>query len=227
MAARVTAVASIPPAAAFVALAAAILLGGCIASAPPQPRSWVVSAPRRQVAEVDVGRSAKVGAVTVSAPYDRAAMVVMRPDGSVAFDPCNAFAGSPAALLRSPLASLLGDAGAFGLVLPSAGSARVDATIEANVSNLSLDCREGGRRVARAALSLSVVENRSLVEILYGEGEADASAGDYSAAFSEAFAKAVSAALATSSRAGRGQIDFRAADAKMPANNKERKGRNP
>ncbi len=181
------------------AIAVAMLASGCLTSAPPQPKSWVVSASRKQVAEIDVGKAVKLGAITVAAPYDKPALAVMRADGSVAFDAYNAFASSPAALLRAPLATLLGCSGCFGLVIPSASSARVGTTIEAAVNDISLDCREPGKRIARISLTLSVVENRSLVEILHGEGAADAASGDYSAAFSEAFGKAVSSAVASSS----------------------------
>ncbi len=181
------------------AIAVAVLASGCLTSAPPQPKSWVVSASRKQVAEIDVSKAVKLGSVTVAAPYDKSALAVRRADGSVAFDAYNAFASSPAALLRAPLATLLGSSGCFGLVLPSASSARVGTTIEAVVNDISLDCREQGKRIARVSLTLSVVEGRSLVEILYGEGTADAASGDYSAAFSEAFGKAVSSAVASSS----------------------------
>lgn len=181
------------------AIAVAMLASGCLTSAPPQPKSWVVSASRKQVAEIDVSKAVKLGSVTVVAPYDKSALAVRRADGSVAFDAYNAFASSPAALLRAPLATLLGCSGCFGLVLPSASSARVGTMIEAVVNDISLDCREQGKRIARISLTLSVVENRSLVEILYGEGSADAASGDYSAAFSEAFGKAVSSAVASSS----------------------------
>lgn len=181
------------------ASALALVSSGCLTSAPPQPKSWVVSASRKQKAEVDLSKTAKLGAITVAAPYDRASLAVRRADGSVAFDAYNAFASSPAALLRTPLATLLGGSGCFGLVVPSSGTTvRTGTTIEAVIDDISLDCREQGSRVARVSLSLSVIENRSLVEILYGEGSADAASGDYSAAFSEAFEKAVSSAIASS-----------------------------
>ena len=74
-------------------------------------------------------------------------------------------------------------------------TARTGTTVETVVNDLSLDCREEGRRIARVSLSLAVVENREVKEFLDGEGTADVADGDYSAAFSEAFANAVSTAL--------------------------------
>lgn len=183
---------------ALCALLSAALPCGCLTSAPPQPRSWVVSAPRRQIAEVDASKTARLGTVLVSAPYDRAALAVRRADGSIAFDAFNVFASSPSAMLKMPLASVLADAGRFGYVLPSASAVRTGVTIEAVVNDLSLDCREADRRIARVSLTLIVLENRSVVELLDGEGEADAASGDYSAAFSAAFRSAVEAALSKS-----------------------------
>ena len=164
-------------------------------SAPPQPKSWVVTASRKPAAEVSVSKSSRLGQLSVAAPYDKPALAVRRSDGSVAFDSYNVFATSPSALLRAPLTALLEDDGRFGRVLPTSSSARVDSTLEAVVNDLALDCREEGKRIARVSISLVVMENREVKMFLDGEGSADAASGDYSAAFSEAFANAVSTAL--------------------------------
>ena len=173
----------------------AMLFSGCLTSAPPPPKSWVVSASRKSSSELSVDRVARLGSISVASPYDRPALSVMRRDGSVAFDQYNVFASSPSALLRAPLSALLEDDGRFGRVLASASMARADSTIEAVVTDLSLDCREEGKRIARVAITLAVVENREIRMFLDGSGSADAASGDYSSAFSEAFAKAVSEAL--------------------------------
>ena len=133
--------------------------------------------------------------MTVAAPYDRPAFAVKRSDGSVAFDSFNVFASSPSALLWAPLAVLVENDGRFGRVLPYASAARADRTLEAVVTELFLDCREEGSRIARVSISIAVVENREIRMFLDGVGSADAASGDYSAAFSEAFAKAVSGAM--------------------------------
>ena len=170
---------------------------GCFTVAPPQPKSWVVSAPHESSAEVVVTKTARLGSLSVAAPYDKPALVVKRADGSIAFDAYNVFATSPSMLLRMPLSALLEADGRFGRILSASSVARSATTLEAVVTDLSLDCREEGRRLARVALSLAVIENREVKMFLDGVGSADAAAGDYSAAFSEAFAKAVSAALGT------------------------------
>ena len=175
------------------------LASGCLVSAPPQPKSWVVSAPRKPSLEVNVTKVARLGSLSVAAPYDKPAMAVRRKDGSLAFDAYNVFATSPSSLLRSPLAALLSENGRFGRILPSSSTARTGTTVETVVNDLSLDCREEGRRIARVSLSLAVVENREVKEFLDGEGTADVADGDYSAAFSAAFEKAVSTAMAGAS----------------------------
>ena len=176
------------------------LAAGCLVSAPPQPKSWVVTAPRKTTADLNVAKVARLGSLSVAAPYDKPALAVKRKDGSIAFDAYNVFATTPSSLLRAPLATLLEGGGRFGRILPSSSTARTGTTVEAVVNDLSLDCREEGRRIARVSLSLAVVENREVKDFLDGEGEADVADGDYSAAFSAAFEKAVSTAMAGTSQ---------------------------
>ncbi|MBE6397599.1 MAG: hypothetical protein E7046_11405 [Lentisphaerae bacterium] len=184
----------------LIACVSAVVFSGCLTSAPPPPKSWVVSASRKHSSELMVDRVARLGSLSVAAPYDKPALAVVRKDGSVAFDRYNVFASSPSALLRMPLAALLENDGRFGRVLASASTARANSTIEAVVTDLSLDCREDGKRVARVSVSLAVIENREISMFLDGTGSSDAASGDYSAAFSEAFAEAVAEALKTMSK---------------------------
>ena len=178
------------------AAAFALVAAGCFTSAPPPPKSWIVSAPRKSSAEIVVTKASRLGSLSVAAPYDKPALAVKRADGSIAFDAYNVFATSPSALLRAPLSALLEDDGRFGRILTAVSAARAESTLEAVVTDLSLDCREEGRRTAHVALSLAVIENREIKMFLDGEGAADAASGDYSAAFSDAFAQAVATALA-------------------------------
>ena len=173
----------------------AALLSGCLSSAPPPPKSWVVSASRSANAELMIDRVVRLGSITVVAPYDKSALTVKRKDGSVAFDAYNVFASSPSALLRAPLAALIEDDGRLGRVLASSSSVRTQSMLEAVVTDLSLDCREEGKRIAKVAISIAVIENREIKMFLDGTGSADAASGDYSAAFSDAFSKAVSEAM--------------------------------
>lgn len=181
-------------------IAIAVLSGsfvaGCImGSAPKPPKSWMVSATRKSAAEVSVTKASRLGSLSVVAPYDRPALAVKRADGSIAFDAYNVFATAPAALLRAPLTVLLEDDGRFGRIIPSTSAARANATVEAVVTDISLDCRKEGVRTAHVSITLAVMENREVKMFLDGEGSADAASGDYSAAFSTAFGEAVADAL--------------------------------
>ena len=180
---------------AVVLLALLLVATGCLMSTPPQPKSWVVAAPRKPSAEIVVAKTSRLGSLSVAAPYDKPALAVKRADGSVAFDAYNVFATTPSMLLRMPLSTLLETDGRFGRILSASSAARSETTLETVVTDLSLDCREEGKRMACVSLSLAVIENREVKMFLDGVGSADAASGDYSAAFSEAFAKAVSAAL--------------------------------
>ena len=187
-------------------LMAALLAGcaGCFSSSAPDSRAWLV-APRTDLPQpaVPEGGAAfaatRLGVVNVCAPYDRAPFVIRRADGSVAFDAYNVFASAPNLLLRAPVRSRLQADGRFGHVVASSSAAAADAQVEVTVTDLSLDCRDSSKRTARAAVSLDVVKSgrgpRDVALVGSGSGEADASAGDYSAAFSAAFDAAVAEAL--------------------------------
>ena len=172
-----------------------LVFSGCLTSAPPPPKSWIVSASRKSNSELMIDKVARLGSITVAAPYDKSALAVKRADGSLAFDAYNVFASSPSALLRAPLAALLEDDGRFGRVLSSVSTARSSSTLEAVVTDLSLDCTAENRRTAKVSISIAVIENREIKMFLDGSGSADAASGDYSAAFSEAFSQAVFDAL--------------------------------
>ncbi|MCQ2393889.1 MAG: ABC-type transport auxiliary lipoprotein family protein [Kiritimatiellae bacterium] len=188
-------------------LAASLLLflTGCFSSSLPESHAWTVS-PRTDLPSVVLppeGQAAfavtRLGAVTVSAPYDKPPFVVHRSDGSVAFDAYNVFASTPAALVRSAVKNRFAADGRFGHVVESSSSAAADAQVEVTVTNLSLDCRENNRRMARATVSVDVVKMgrgpRDVALSGSGSGEADASSGDYTAAFSSAFDNALAEAL--------------------------------
>lgn len=194
-------------------LACSLLLGLCagclsLSSEAPAAKAWTLDAvpdapPAAQPAAEGAGKAAfattRVGAVSVDAPFDRTPFVVRRADGSVAFDHANVFASSPGALLRAPVRRRLGADGRFGSVVGLSSAARADAQVEVQVTDLSLDCRTPGRRRACAALALDVVKAGRGPRVVAlrgaGAGEADAAAGDYSLAFSQAVDAALQEAL--------------------------------
>ena len=185
----------------------ALLCAGCFTSSAPTPKSWTVepSARQPQVQSPEGGNPAfvttRMGGISVCAPYDRTSFVVRRTDGSVAFDAYNEFAASPSTMLRAPVMAQLSSDGRFGRVVAPSSVASADAAVEVLVKDLSLDCSEAGKRMARASVSVDVVKTgrgaRTVALSGDGDSTADAAGGNYSAAFSTAFNEALKAALST------------------------------
>lgn len=180
---------------------AALALCGCISSAPKAADNWSVEFWRAGRSEGDTEASQQRGAVrlsnvTVRAPYDGIHLAVLRADGTIAYDPYNAFAAAPAQLLRGAVQDAVEDSGRFSRVLAANSGAKCDLSLEVTVTRVALDCRKEGRRDATIELTLLLIEGREAVASGKAEGKAATSDGDYSAAFSRALAKAVSSALA-------------------------------
>lgn len=173
-------------------------------TSPPPVRSWTIEPNGPVVAAAVEGRApafptTRLGTVVVDAPFDHPAMAVRRADGTLAFDARNEFAAAPAALLRAPVKAQLSADGRFGHVVGNTSLAGTDAAVETTVTDLSLDCREAGRRTARVAVNLDVIKTgrgpRRVELSGSGTGTADAAAGDYGEAFSAAFDAAFKDAL--------------------------------
>ena len=135
-------------------LAPALLLAGCLASAPKAPKYWTI----------DANSDLKVSEVSVAAPYDGQRFVILRPDGSIAFDGLNVFSARPVQL--------------------------VDASVSIDYSSptlfvrkLALDCTVKGERKAVVELWLGEDPQTAVQSI----GITDAADGNYSSAFTKAF----------------------------------------
>ena len=185
-------------------LALASLLAGCLSlsSEQPVPAAWTIAfepAPTKAAetaAESPSRGSIRVSQVFVRAPYDSRDLVVLRADGSLAFDAYNGFAAAPAALLKGAVQDAFLACGAFRSVASASSHLAADVSAETTVTRLALDCREPGRRVAVVELSVLLLKGRNAFASARGEGRADAADGNYSRAFSAAFSQAVSQALA-------------------------------
>ena len=175
-----------------------LAFAGCFTAHIPDVTEWTVesAAKASESAKPKFG-SVRISYVVVRAPCDGRRLVVARPDGSLAFDPFNAFAASPAQLLKGPVLDALSASGRFKAVVGPSSSTAVDGVIEVTVNRLRLDCREKGRRFAEASLSLTLLgASREIVGRATGVGVADAAEGNYTAAFSSAFDAAMAEALA-------------------------------
>ena len=173
-------------------------LAGCLGTAPEPPKCWNVEgggAAYAGEAPAEPAPAVKLMQLDVRAPYNGTRFAVLRSDGSVAFDSCNSFAAPPAALLKGAAYDLISSSGKFGRVVNASSSAGAPFSMEITVTRLALDCRSEGRRDASAAVALTLVRGRNDVSFSVGEASMPAADGNYTAAFSGAFAGAMSAAL--------------------------------
>lgn len=177
---------------------AALGAAGCLGTGPKAPANWTIEIARAGAAAPAGGSGAglpavRVASVGVRPPYDGTRLAVLRPDGSIAFDSFNVFAAPPAQILRGTVQDALEAAGAQTVAANS--QAQAAASVEAVVTRIALDCREKDRRDAVVELTLALVEGRRVKASAKGEGRAGTDGGDYSAAFSRAFASAMEAAV--------------------------------
>lgn len=181
----------------IVAALAQALLAGCLTSSPQERTDWSVECTEAalRVAEKPKFGVARLSLVELRAPYAVSEIAVLRANGSIAFDPCNAYAASPVQLMKGVAFDSLVRSGLFSSVVSASSSVDSDVDVEVAVTRLALDCREEGSRRAVAELSVRLVRSHSIVAYAAGSGSADASKPDYSAAISAAVTSAFSDAL--------------------------------
>lgn len=173
------------------------LIAGCLTSRVPDVSCWNLeySGERRAPGDADARFGlARVSQIAVRAPYSSKSLVVLRANGTVAFDPCNEFAAGVVPLLRGVVFDAMEASGRFKAVVEATSSAGVASLVEVTVSRLAIDCRTDGSRLAVAELLMRVVDGRAIVASATGSGEADAADGNYGAAFSSAVSQALSEA---------------------------------
>ena len=178
-----------------------LLFTGCLSpSVPTTPSSWSVEyvadkPASRPAAEGATRGSVRVSQIVVRAPYDVRELTVLRPDGSLAFDPYNQFAAAPATLLKGAVQDAFRRHGDFRAAVSAGSRLPTDLSVETTVTRLALDCRETGTRRACVELSLLLLKDGAAYASADGAGVADAADGNYSRAFSAAFSQAISRAL--------------------------------
>lgn len=177
-------------------IAMAAMLSGCLSPAPEAPTSWLISwngapapkdgsaAPEKQVL--------RISQISVRAPYDGVRLAVLRGDGSIAFDSRNVFAAAPSQLLTGSARDMLESCGKYSAVVTGRSNARSDQTVEISVDLLALDFRKGGKGAATVSLSVVWLKGRDILRVTSGSAAVEiGDDGDYSAAFSSAFARAL------------------------------------
>ena len=173
-----------------------LFLSGCLSTTPPAGVDWPVvwngTLPKASSSDYGVVR---ISSVDVRAPYAGRPFAVLRADGSVAFDPYNAYAAAPGRLIEGMAEDAFAASGRFAAVTGNGSSVAADVTAEISVVRLALDCRTTDVRKAVATVAVRLVRNRRIVAFARGEGTADASEPDFSAAFSSALSMAFVDAL--------------------------------
>lgn len=174
-----------------------VSLCGCLAPAPDAPKKWLIGEIKGECSKIaGVKRdSVKLVRADVRAPYDSTALAVLRADGSVAFDPANAFAASPARLVAGAALDVLESSGFALTVLDPKTNIPSNLHLELVVTRLALDCRDAGRRDALVEVMLRLAESRRSVAVSKAEASVPVDGSDYTKSFSAAFSRAVGEAL--------------------------------
>ena len=172
------------------------VLAGCLGPAPTAPENWTIEcAEVPRGGDVRTAETVRLAQVNVRAPFDGRRFAVLRPDGSVAFDAFNGFAAPPAALLRGAAEDFFARTPVYRRAVAANSAASARYSLEISVTRLALDCRREGRREASVALSLVVLDGRTIQAVHHGEASSPTDDGNYSAAFSRAFTDALAAAF--------------------------------
>ena len=172
------------------------VLSGCFTASVPKVSQWILeyegSVRTAQVAKYDVGR---VSQVLVRSPYNEVGIAVLKPDGSVAFDPYNEYAASPTAMLKGMVCDAMNASGLFGSVVNASSSVKSSAMVEAYFTRLALDCRQEGGRKASVTVVVRILGPDGRAAVAKGEGVMDATDGNFGAAFSSAASTALRSAF--------------------------------
>ena len=187
----------------LVALALIPVLAGCLSSGVPIASYWNMEYLPGQSRSAQDGKSevtatkcdiARVSQVIVRSPYNENGIVVLRGDGSVAFDSYNEFAAQPSTLMKGVVFEAMGASGLFKTVVNPSSAAMSSASVEVMVTRLALDCRKEGVRTAVAEVLIRLLAGAEVL-VAKGSGSADAADGNYGAAFSRAASAALDSAF--------------------------------
>ena len=179
-------------------LPAAALASGCLSPAPKAPENWTIGPIDGGVLRADAPKwqdGVRLSRLEVRAPYDAQRLAVLRPDGSVAMDPANAFAAAPSALLRGAAFDVLAASGLASPSVQPGSAASARRSLEVTVTRLALDCRDAGSRKALVELAATLLDGRKIEGTARASFAEDAAEGNYTTAFSVAFARAMADAL--------------------------------
>ena len=180
----------------LIALSLIPVLSGCLSASAPKVTQWLLEykGPVRttRLPKFEVGR---VSQALIRSPYNATGIVVLKADGSMAFDPYNEYAANPVAMLKGVVFDAMDASGLFDSVVNPSSAVKAQAMAEVLVTQLTLDCRTEGNRKAVASVRVRLIPVEGQPVHAQGEGTADAKDGNYGAALSSALSTALDSAF--------------------------------
>lgn len=143
-----------------VAAAAAATLSACSITRPaPVKQMYLLEPPAAAAVAAPSPKSARVGTVTVAAPYRDRSFVVREADLRFENDFYHEYVVAPAAMIAEAIARSLAEARVFAKVIPPGAPPEADFTIDAFVSALYADNRDP--KAPAAVLGVTFYVSRS------------------------------------------------------------------
>lgn len=147
-------------ASAFLVVAVAAALGACSLTRPsPVKQMYLLDPPAASAVAPTSRLSARVGTVTVAAPYRDRAFVVREADLRFESDFYHEYVVAPASMIAEAIARSLAEAKVFAKVIPPGAPPEADLTIDAFVGALHADNRDP--KSPAAELSVAFFVSRS------------------------------------------------------------------
>ncbi len=146
-----------PLASAFLVAAAAATLGACSITRPtPVKEMYLLEPPPAQALRQTNPLSARIGTVTVAAPYRDRTFVVREADLRFENDYYHEYVVAPAPMIAEAIARALAQSKAFSKVIPPGAPAEADLTVDAFVDSLFADNRDPKAPAAELAITFYV-----------------------------------------------------------------------
>ncbi len=147
-------------ASALLAVLAATVLGACSITRPaPVKEMYLIEPPAAAAVATPSPRTARIGTVTVAAPYRDRAFVVRETDLRFENDFYRQFAVAPSAMIAEAMARSFAEARVFAQVFPPGAPPEADLTIDAFVGSLYADNRDP--KAPAAVLDITFYVSRS------------------------------------------------------------------
>lgn len=145
------------PAIAFVAVVVATTLAACSITRPaPVKEMYLLEPPAATVVPATSPRTARIGTVTVAAPYRDRGFVVREADLRFDNDFYHQYVVAPSAMIAEAMARSFAQARVFAKVIPPGAPPEADLTIDAFVGALYADNRDAKAPAAELAITFYV-----------------------------------------------------------------------